>query len=380
MLEGAPTSRFYIAVWMLALAGVVLTPWMRPVSLPLALVPFALAASHFVATVLIMPQVYVDRAIFPFYLLLVPYAAIPLAMLARWGTAAFPRHPAALLCIALFIVAVLRIRGWFLAVDFDVLTVALLTAGVCLAGLPTARPWTLTIYSLYAIALAIGLLRSSSGEAAAILRAGMLFIATALTTGYFLRDADGVRSALGWTILVLAAVGSAVLLAPGIPTGVVDQFAQSLRNAFGYLSSYSAAAGFILLAGAALVRARAPRVHHALLYAAAAALILPALHWAGAMITPQRALLQREVAVIGALGVAAYSAIWIHAAWPGGRGALARACAGLALGTFVTLLFGTVIGHAGAAPTVAAGLLIGLVQAERSAAQAARTRSPYRCP
>jgi hypothetical protein len=42
----------------------------------------------------------------------------------------------------------------------------------------------------------------------------------------------------------------------------------------------------------------------------------------------------------------------------------------MALGMFTTLLFGTVIGHAGVAPTVAAGLLIGVIQAERGPARA----------
>ena len=107
-----------------------------------------------------------------------------------------------------------------------------------------------------------------------------------------------------------------------------------------------------------------------LMYAAGALLMLPALHWVGAMITPERALFEREVAALGVVGVLAYGMIWLDAAWPSGSDASARACEGMALGMFATLLFGTVIGHAGVAPTVAAGLLMGVTQAERGPARA----------
>ena len=113
-----------------------------------------------------------------------------------------------------------------------------------------------------------------------------------------------------------------------------------------------------------------PRLQRALIYVAGAALMLPALHWVGAMITPERALFERELATIGAIGVIAYALLWLEAAWPAGIDLPARACEGMALGAFATVLFGTVIGHAGAASTVAAGLLIGVIQAERGPARA----------
>jgi hypothetical protein len=367
MLDGAPTSHFYIAVWMLALAGVCLLPWIRPKSLPLALVPLALAASHFVAMVLIMPQVYVDRTIVPMYLLLVPSAALPIAALGRIGAATLPGREAPAVVVALLAATVFKMLGWLPGVDFDVLTVALLVAAVCLAGLPSVNTAPLLVYAVYEAALLVLFFRSPSADSAAALRSGSLLLATLLVCA---SSVNGWRAAVGWTILALAALGAAALLAPGIPGGAAEQFAQSLRNAFGYTSSYSAAAGFVCAAGALIARTRAPRLQRALIYAAGAALMLPALHWVGAMITPERALFERELATIGVVGVIAYALIWIEAAWPAGSDLPARACEGMALGAFATVLFGTVIGHAGAASTVAAGVLIGVIQAERGPARA----------
>jgi hypothetical protein len=110
------------------------------------------------------------------------------------------------------------------------------------------------------------------------------------------------------------------------------------------------------------------------MYVAGATLMLPALHWVGAMITPQRALLQRELATVGIVGVLAYVGIWLEAAWPVGGDLRTRACQGMALGMFATIAFGTVIGHAGVAPTIAAGLLIGVIQADRNEALHPRNR------
>jgi len=370
LLDGAPTSRFYIATWAVAAAGVVLLPWLRPVSVPLALVPLALAASHFLALVLIMPQVYVDRMIVPMYLLLVPYAAIPAAALAKWGA---HRRLAAAVAIALLGAAVLKIMGQLPAVDFDVLATTLLAAGVCVAGLPTVRPWPLLAYAMFGIALTIGFVRAPSAESAAMFRTGTLFIATALASELLLEKADRYRAAIVWTCFALAALGAVVLLRMGLPSDVLEQFTVSLRYAFGYLSSYAAAAGLVLASIALVVRSRAPHVQRALIYAAGATLMVPALHWVGAMIMPNRALLHREMAMLGAIGVAAYVAIWIDAAWPNGHRIAARACQGLALGMFITILFGTVISHAGVAPTIAAGFLIGVIQAERGAVQPVRS-------
>jgi len=367
MLDGAPTSHFYIAVWVCALAGVCLLPWIRPASLPLALVPLALAASHFVAMVLIMPQVYVDRTIVPMYLLLIPFAALPIAALGRIGVSALRGREAAAVVVILLAATVFKLLGWLPGVDFDVLTVALLVAAVCLAGLPSVNTAPLLVYAVYEAALLFAVFWSPSADSAAALRTGSLLLATVFVCASCV---NGLRAALGWAIFALAALGSAVLLEPGIPGGAVEQFSQSLRNAFGYTSSYAASIGFVCAAGALIVRSRAPRLQRVLIYVAGAALMLPALHWVGAMITPERALFERELATIGVVGVIAYALIWLEAAWPAGNDLPARACEGMALGAFATVLFGTVIGHAGAASTVAAGLLVGVIQAERGPARA----------
>jgi hypothetical protein len=362
MLDGAPTSRFYIAVWVVALIGLAMLPWMRPVSLPLALVPFALAASHFVAMVIIMPQVYVDRTIVPLYLLLVPSAALPLAAIARLGRPALRKRMPAVLCVLLLVATVLKMLGRLPAVDFDVLAVTLLTATVCLAGLPSLPTAPLLLYGIYETALIVWLLRSRSADAAEELRTATLLIATLLVSA---SAVNGLRAAVSWTFFALAALGAAAILAAGIPAGAMEQFGQSLRNAFGYTSSYAAALGFICVAGALMARRRFPRLSPVVMYIAGAALMLPALHWVGAMITPQRALFERELATVGVVGVIAYVLIWLESAWPTASDLSARASEGMALGMFVTLLFGTVIGHAGVAPTVAAALLMGAIQAER---------------
>lgn len=367
MLDGAPTSHFYIAVWSLALAGVFLLPWIRPASLPLALVPLALAASHFAAMVLIMPQVYVDRTIVPMYLLLIPWAALPIAAFGRIGATMFRSREAAAVVVVLFAATVFKLLGWLPGVDFDVLTVALLVAAVCLAGLPSVNARPLVLYAIYETALIVAFLRSPSADSSFALRTGSLLLASVFVCA---SSVNGLRAAVGWVVFALAAFGAAALLAPGIPGGTMEQFTESLRNAFGYTSSYAAAIGFVCAAGALVARTRAPRLQRVLIYIAGASLMLPALHWVGAMITPERALFERELATLGVVGVVAYALIWLDAAWPAGRDLPARACEGMALGAFATLLFGTVIGHAGAASTVAAGLLIGVIQAERGPARA----------
>ena len=73
----AGTSTFYIVTWMTALVGVALLPWIAPRrSLVAAVIPLLVAGSHFAVVVVFQPRVYGDRLIMPFYMLLVPYAAV----------------------------------------------------------------------------------------------------------------------------------------------------------------------------------------------------------------------------------------------------------------------------------------------------------------
>ena len=92
---------------------------------------------------------------------------------------------------------------------------------------------------------------------------------------------------------------------------------------------------------------------------------VPALQWAGAMINPQRAILNNQLATIGSLGALAYAAIWVHNAWPAGPQLPSRALQGIALGVFITTVFGASIAHAGAALPIVSGILIGVIQADR---------------
>jgi hypothetical protein len=268
----------------------------------------------------------------------------------------------ALLCVLLLAATVLKMLGRLPAVDFDVLAVGLLAAGVCLAGLPALPTAPLLLYAIYVAAFVVWLFRSLSADAAEELRTATLLIATLLISASMV---NGLRAVISWTFFALAALGAAAILAPGIPAGALDQFGESLRNAFGYTSSYTAALGFVCAAAALIARRRFPRLSLVVMYIAGAALMLPALHWVGAMITPERALFERELATVGVVGVVAYALIWLEAAWPTAGDLSARAAEGMALGMFMTLLFGTVIGHAGVAPTVAAALLMGAIQAER---------------
>jgi hypothetical protein len=76
-------------------------------------------------------------------------------------------------------------------------------------------------------------------------------------------------------------------------------------------------------------------------------------------------MLNNQLGTIGVIGAAAYVAIWLHSAWPAGRDLSSRAWQGAALGMFATAVFGAAVGHAGAAFPIVAGLLIGVIQADR---------------
>jgi hypothetical protein len=83
------------------------------------------------------------------------------------------------------------------------------------------------------------------------------------------------------------------------------------------------------------------------------------------MINPQRAILNNQLATIGVVGATAFAAIWLQSAWPSGPNLSSRALQGVALGVFVTAVFGASIAHAGAALPIVAGMLIGVIQTDR---------------
>ena len=364
MLPGAGRSLFYIGVWISAFAGMVLLRRIQPRSLPLAAIPLLLALSHFAAVVVFQPHVYGDRLIMPLYVLLVPFAALPVAAIAQAGIRWGRRKTVAALCALLLIAAVGRILGWILAIDVEVLAVAVLVAGVCLGAWPQARSPSVAAYAIYTVALAVWFFRTPSGESTLTLRDETLFIAIALASPVFLSTRGG-QQAVGSTIVGLATIGAALLARHGIPPGDFVEMTKSLRNAYGYTAAFAAPVGLFAAAAVVVVPSHLTRVRRVLIYAAAAALMLPALQWAGAMINPRRAILNSQVATIGLIGAAAYVAIWMHSAWPTGRDLSARAWQGAALGMFVTAVFGADLSHAGAAPSIVAGLLLGVIQADR---------------
>jgi hypothetical protein len=364
MLPRAGTSLFYIVLWMSALAGLALLWRIRPTSVPLAAIPLLLALSHFAAVVLFQPHVYGDRLIMPLYVLIVPFVALPVAAIARTGARIGRDRTAAALCVLLLVAAVGRMLGWLVALDIEVFAVAMLVAGVCLGARPHGRlPWV-AAYAIYAIALAVWFCRAPSADSARTLRIESLFVAVALMSPAFLSSRRG-QQTVGWTIVGLAAIGAALLARHGIPSGAGVEMTKSLRNAYGYTAAFAAPAGLFAAAAFVLVPPHLARIRRVLIYVAAAAMTLPALQWAGAMINPQRAMLNNQLGTIGLIGAAAYVAIWMHSAWPIGRDLSSRAWQGAALGMFATAVFGATVGHAGAAFPIVAGLLLGVIQADR---------------
>jgi len=364
-LPGAGTSAFYIAMWLLTLAAIPLLWWLRPVSLPLALIPLLIASTHFAAVVLFQPHVYGDRLIMPLYVVLVPIVVVPVALIARACVRRGRGRTAAALCGALLVVAVARILSLILLVDVDVFAVAVATAGLCLMGVPRLRgSWTLAC-AIYVIAVAVWFVWTPTNASALTLRQEIVFVALALLSPALLGDTRG-RRTVGAVIIGMVVVGAALLARFGVPPNVMTEITKSLRNAYGYTAALCAPAGLAFATLFLVVPRRLTRVRRAVAYTAAALMTIPALQWAGAMVNPQRAILNNQLATIGVVGALAYAALWLHSAWPSGRTTWSPAWSGAALGVFLTAVFGASIAHAGAALPIVAGLLIGVIQAERA--------------
>ena len=105
------------------------------------------------------PHVYGDRLVMPFYMLLVPYSAVPVIAAARLAVR-FGTQRSAIACWIVFcLVLIGRAFGMFAAIDLDVFAVAALAGGLCLAGVPELRPFRVAIYMVYAGVLAAWLFR-----------------------------------------------------------------------------------------------------------------------------------------------------------------------------------------------------------------------------
>ena len=310
----AGISTFYLVTWMTALLGVAILPWIVPRrSLIAAVIPLLVAASHFAVVVVFQPHVYGDRLIMPFYMLLVPYAAVPVIAAARLAARFGPQRAAAGCWMAFCLVLMGRGVGMFAAIDLDVLAVATLAGGLCLAGVPELRPIRVAIYSGYAAVLAAWLVRDTTAPRGATCRAEWLFLAVALFSGALL-PGGAVRRAVAWS--------------------------------------------------------RMTRARRTLAFAAAAALTIGALHAIGTAVNPERALLAGRIAAFGLTGAAVYAIVWIEGAWPAGETVTALATQGMVLGFFVEVLFGAELANAGGALLLLAGLAIGASGVRRSASRA----------
>ena len=95
LVPGDGYSSFYMLTWLSAVLGIVrMRTRTSTASMPSALTPLLLALTQFVSVVMIFPNVYGDRLILPFYLLLIPYCAVALDVLILSPVVAFSRATA----------------------------------------------------------------------------------------------------------------------------------------------------------------------------------------------------------------------------------------------------------------------------------------------
>ena len=268
----------------------------------MAVIPLLVAASHFAVVVLFQPHVYGDRLLMPMYMLLVPYAALPVVALARIAVG-FGRERAALACwILIGLTAIARTAGAFAAIDLDVVVIALLAAGLCVAGVPELRRLRVAIYSTYSVVLAVWLLRDTTAPRGPTCRAEWLFLAVALFSGALLPS------------------GAEASPAPASIT---------------------------------------PPARRLTMYVLSAAVTIAALHTIGAGVNPERALLAGRIAAFGLAGAGVYALVWIEGGWPVGPTLWSIAAEGMVVGFFVEILRGAELANAGAPLLLIAALAIG---------------------
>jgi hypothetical protein len=364
LVPGAGYSSLYIATWILASIGVAALRWIRPAA-PYAIVaiPLLLAASHFVVVVTFLPHVYGDRLIVPFYMLVVPYAAIPVIAAAR-ARAAFDRErTAAALWLLLLLMALGRLVGWFGELDLPVAALAILVSGVCLVGLPPLRAIRTAAYAAYGVALAVWLLRVPTTDVALACRGEWLFLAVAVFSGRLLGD-DRIRTVSSWAVFGLVAAAAVSIAARASSIASLERVFTSQRK-FEDVAACAAIAG--LCAGVALaVPSSAVRTNRALAYLASALMTIAALQWVGTPVDPSHAMLRDRIAALGAIGAASYVFVWASGWWPTGDSLEARVKQGALVGAFAASLFGADLGGGGAALPILAGLTFGMLDADRT--------------
>jgi hypothetical protein len=309
LLPGASTSIFYIVVWLAAIAGVMGLSRVATARPAVALLGFVIALTHLAVVVGFLPHVYGDRLILPFYVLIVPYAAIPFVLLGRMmGDTARRLWPFAL-GLGVASVAALQAAGFLMSIDLSLVAVGALVAGLCVARPPEAGRVLAVASAVYAIALVGWLLRRP-----------------------LMATADACR--IEWLFLALA-VFTPMLVAPPRDW---------------------------LIARADI--AATSRLARQVAYVAAAALAIGALVWMGCRVDPSRALLRGRLAAYGMIGTAAYIAVWVRGWWPSARTSLpTHAGRGMLFGLFAAAVIGVELGSHTAGVLTIAGLLFGSVRA-----------------
>jgi dolichyl-phosphate-mannose-protein mannosyltransferase len=357
MRPQAGTSWFYVVTWSAALIGLACLRWITP-SCPavVVLIPLIVALAHFAVVVLFQPHVYGDRILMPFYMLIVPYAAIPVIAAARLALG-FGRERAAATCwIALAVLLIARLVGLPGGVDVDVLCVAVLLAGLCVAGVPALSGRRVVICAAYTIALAIWLVRAPEVPRGPVCRPEWLFVALVLFSQALLPSRTVQRTAAS-LLLGCAALASAWLSLQSSVSAAIHAVLTSVRPAFADVALCAAIVG--LCAGAAALAPSPPRLRRVFAYAAGVALAIGALGKAGTFVNPDRALLAGRIAAFSVAGAAAYALVWLEGAWPGGDSIAALAMQGAIAGAFIASLFGVELASGQAEALFIAGLAFG---------------------
>jgi hypothetical protein len=360
MRPQAGTSWFYVVTWLAALIGLAYLPWIRSSRpAPILLIPLIVALTHFAVVVVFQPHVYADRLLMPFYMLIVPYAAIPVIAAARLAVG-FGRDRAAAACwIALVALLISRLAGVLGGVDVDVLCVSLLLAGLCFAGLPGLSGVRVAFCAAYAIALAIWLVRAPEAPRGPVCRPEWLFLALALLSKALLPSHSEQRTAAS-LLLGIAGLAAALLSVQRSLIAAIHAIWTSTNLAFADVAVCAATAG--LCAGIAALATPAPRLRRMFAYAAGVALAIAALDRAGTFVNPDRALLAGRIAAFGVAGTVAYALVWLEGAWPGGDSVTARTMQGAIAGAFVASLFGAELAGGQAEALFIAGLAFAAAQ------------------
>jgi hypothetical protein len=206
LVPGAGTSVLYVATWIAAAIGLASWRRFRPRA-PIAIVavPLLLAAAHFAADVAFLPNVYGDRMILLFYVLLVPYVALPVLAAGRAALAA-PRSTVRNLVwvAALLACGVEAWRPGWSGVD-AALFLPLMMAASLLVGEPWRAGPGLIPFGAVAAALTVAFALAPSADAAMEYRRQLAFLALAPAVAPMAASSETRRVATAWLFGMMAA-------------------------------------------------------------------------------------------------------------------------------------------------------------------------------